>query len=531
MENNQAYIIEPGYGERARLGDGQTLIPVDQRGPWPHQYDTSSNRQSPAFNQQAGIPGQCDRTGQYAEAQVGNQRHLSQHSGRIQTLEAQIATLSQQLQLEQREKKYYKHKTLEFYLRLCLLVPGMPAQHRRRAETLLVTNPTLPTFTPIPSFAIPSDPRPSALLPSAVFSTSHPFAPPPSAATPSVPHPSIPHSSIPHPSIAGPSIPRSSTTRLAASRPLAHPPLAPPQPATPPSAPRPSAPGPSAPPPSATPPSATPPSAAPPSTHRLSAPGPSAPCQSAPGPSAPGPLAPRQGAFLSSTPSRHTPRSASPVTASALYIDLTTDDIPPSTHTSQKRKWAPEQDRQAGDHLRKNILTKKFEWMEPKDRPNFKSRNPYKPLDIDPTEHEQYPTQALHYDHDLGQASQEPPLAPSQAPAHLPALAKLPNPKINKPSGPRARRLNKGKLGRNAKTQSMSEARERMKEKKEQIAREQNAAMAEKTLEQEAEDNETMAAEMEAWLEQEEPEDNEMMAAEMEAMLEQEDPEDSEEFW
>lgn len=211
---------------------------------------------------------------------------------------------------------------------------------------------------------------------------------------------------------------------------------------------------------------------------------------------------------------------------------MTIDDIPPSSVTPQKRKWASEQERQAGDHLRKNILTKKFEWMEPKDRPNFKIRNPYKPLDIDPTENEQYPTQALHYDHDLGQASQEPPLAPSQAPSHLPALAKLPNPKKNKPSGgPRSRRLNNDKLGGNAKTQSMSEARERMKAKKKQIAREQNAAMAEKTLEQEAEDNETMAAEMEAWLEQEQPEDNEMMAAEMEAMLEQEDLEDSEELW
>lgn len=77
----------------------------------------------------------------------------------------------------------------------------------------------------------------------------------------------------------------------------------------------------------------------------------------------------------------------------------------------------------------------------------------------------------------------------------------------------------------------MSEARERMKTKKKQIAREQNAIMAEKSSEQEAQDYETMAAEMEGGLEQEEPEDNEMMAAEMEAMLEQEEPEDSEELW
>lgn len=466
MESNEAYTIEPGYRERARLGADQTLVPIDQGGPWPHQYDTSSNRESPAFSQQAGIPGQYDRTGQYAEAQVGNQRHPCQDSGRIQTLMGQIDTLSQQLQQERREKNYYKLKTLEFYLRLCIHEPGMPAGHRRRAETLLVTDSTPPTFTPISSVTIPSDSRPSALLPSAVLSASHPFAPPPSAATPFVPHPSIPHPSIHH----------TSTTRPSASRP-----------------------------------SSSRPSALP--------------------PPAPRPSAPRHGAVLSSAPSRCTLGSASPVTASALHIDLTIDDTPPSSPTPQKRKWAPEHERQAGDHLRKNILRKKFEWMEPKDRPNFKNTNPYKPLDIDPTEQEQYPTQALHYDHDLGQASQEPPLASSQAPAYLPAPAKLPNPKINKPSGPRARRLNKDKLEGNAKTQSMSEARERMKAKKKQIAREQSAIMAGKSSEQEAEDYETMAAEMEAELEQEEPEDNEMMAAEMEAMLEQEEPGDSEELW
>lgn len=507
MENNEAYIIEAGYRESARLGYNQTSVPVNQPGPWSHQYDTFSNhRQSPAFTQQADILRQFDHhTGQqqHAEAQVRNhQSHPSQEdSVRIQTLMAQIVTLNQQLQQEKREKEYFKLKTLEFYIRLCILEPGMPAGHRQRAETLLASNSTLPTFTGIPSVTIPSDHRPSARIPSAVLSASHPFAPPPSAATPSVPHTSIPHPSIPHSCIPRPS----------ASRPWAHHPSAPP-----PSAYRSSAPRPSAPPPPANLPSAPLPSASPPPADR---------------PSTPRPFAPRHGAVISSNPSRHTPHSASPVTASALHIDLTIDDIPPSSHTSQKRKWASEQERQAGDHLRRNILTKKFEWMEPKDRPNFMNRNPYKPLDIDPTEHEQYPTQARHYGHDPSQASQEPPLAPSQAPANLPTLAKLPNSKKNKPSGPRARRLDKDKLGGKAKNQSMSEARERMKAKKRQISQEQNAAMAENSLEQEAEDNETMAAEMEAWLEeQEDPGDNEMMATEMEAMLEQEDTEDSEEL-
>lgn len=156
--------------------------------------------------------------------------------------------------------------------------------------------------------------------------------------------------------------------------------------------------------------------------------------------------------------------------------------------------------------------------MKPEDRPNFEKRNPYKPspssferpLDIDPTEiHEQYPTQALHYDHDLGQACQEPLLVPNQAPTHPPAPAKLPNPKKNKPSGPRVHRPNKDKPEGDVRTQRISEARERMKTKKKQIVREQNAIAAEKAVEQEAEDCETMAAEMEAMLEQVEPGDSE----------------------
>lgn len=308
MENNEAYIIEVGYrGEkRARLGgDKQTPVfpVVDQRGrgPWPHhhQYDTSSsNHQSPAFGhqQQADILRRqsLDRTGpgqqqqQHAEeeeAQVGNgnqrHRHLSSrnHSVRTQTaLMAQIGTLNQQLQQEKREKEYFKLMTLEFYWRLCILEPGMPAGHGRRAETLFASNSnTPPTFTPIPSsVTIPSDTRPSRQHPSAALSASRPFAPPPSAATPPVPHPPIPHPSIP-----GPSASRPYASRLSAH----HPPA-----------------------------------------DRSSAARPSALCH---------------GAVISSTSSRHTPHSASPVTASALHIDLTIDDdIPPSSHTSQKRKWA-----------------------------------------------------------------------------------------------------------------------------------------------------------------------------------------------
>lgn len=186
-------------------------------------------------------------------------------------------------------------------MRLRILEPGMPAGHRQRAETTLFapnSNTPPPTFTPIPSsVTLPSDPRSFRQHPSAALSTSRPFAPPPpSAATIPVPHPPIPHPSIPGPSASHPSTSRPYGSRLSAH----HPPA-----------------------------------------DRSSAARPFALCH---------------GAVISSTSSRHTPHSASPVTSSALHIDLTIDDdIPPTSshHTSQKRKWAAEEERQAGDHLRK----------------------------------------------------------------------------------------------------------------------------------------------------------------------------------
>lgn len=68
-------------------------------------------------------------------------------------------------------------------------------------------------------------------------------------------------------------------------------------------------------------------------------------------PLAPAPSAPRQAAVLSPAPSRRPPSSVSPVAAYALHIDLTLDETPPSSPTSQKRKRASEQEGQAGDHL------------------------------------------------------------------------------------------------------------------------------------------------------------------------------------
>lgn len=266
------------------------------------------------------------------------------------------------------------------------------------------------------------------------------------------------------------------------------------------------------------------------SARRLSA-VPSVPRLSAPLPLAPVPSAPCQATVLSPTSSLHTPSSASSVITSALYIDLTLDETPLRSHTSQRRKRAPEQESQVGDQLRKKILTKSFEWMEPKDRPNFNKRNPLKPdptcferpLDVDPTRtDEPYPTDSLQYGHNLGQASQEPPLAPGQAPAHPLAPARLPHSQKNKLSKPRARKPNNKKPQATAKLQRLDEGRERIQTKEEQIMQEQNATTAGKTQEQEAEDFETRGAEKEAILGKG-VEDINTMAAEMEGWLGQDE--------
>lgn len=205
------------------------------------------------------------------------------------------------------------------------------------------------------------------------------------------------------------------------------------------------------------------------------------------------------------------PNSTSSVAASALYIDLTLEKTPLVSPTSQKRKWAPEQESQVGDQLRKKILTKAFQWMEPKDRPNFKKRNPYKPepnsfespLEIDPTETSKgYPTDSLQYDYNLGQASQEPPFVPSQAPAHPLASAKLQNPQKNKLSKHEKRKPNNKKPQLTTRAQRQGEARERIITKRKQIIQEQNATTVDKSQEQEAENFETTGAELEAMLEE-----------------------------
>lgn len=218
------------------------------------------------------------------------------------------------------------------------------------------------------------------------------------------------------------------------------------------------------------------------------------------------------------------PNSASPVAASALHIDLTLDETPPSSPPSENRKRALEQESQAGYHLRKKILTKTFEWMEPKDRPNFKKRNPYKPeptslerpLEIDSTETDKpYPEDSLQFDHNLGQTSQEPPLTASQAPAHPPASAKLLNPQKNKPSKPRTRKPNNEKAQATTMAQQQDEGRERM-----ETTEEQNATAAEKTQEQAVEDYGAMEAERGAILE-EGAEDIDTRKAEIENSLEE----------
>ena len=364
---------------------------------------------------------------------IGQYEEARQIADRIRTLEQQISGLRRCLCLEKKEKDYYKRKTTEYYKKLCAHEPAMLAEYHQRTQAV---------FLAANANAAPRPPAPisSATVPSILRSPAPPssaavtFVPPLSAPISSAKIAAVPRQSDPCPSTVPP-VPRSST----------------------------------------------------------------------PLPLAPAPSAPRQAAVLSPAPSRPPPSSVSPVAAYALHIDLTLDETPPSSPTSQKRKRAPEQEGQAGDHLRKKILTKPFEWMEPKDRPNYKQRNPYKPdatsserpLDLDPTETDgPYPTDSLQYDHYLGQASPEPPLSPSQAPAHQPASAKLPKPQKIGPGRPGTCKPNNKNPQATVKAQRLDKARERMKTKKEQ-----NTPTAGKTRGQEAEDYGAKRAETEAILE------------------------------
>ena len=222
--------------------------------------------------------------------------------------------------------------------------------------------------------------------------------------------------------------------------------------------------------------------------------------------------------------------SASQVAASPILIDLTIDKTPLSSPTKpEKRKRTLEQENEEGNNLRKKILTKGFEWMKPQDRPNFQKRNPYQPKPtrsespsgIDPMETDkQPPTDSLQNDHDLGQPGQERPLAPSQAAANPPASATLPNSPGSKRSPPCSRRGYSKRQQATVRGQRQNEARERLKTKKNEIILQQNAATAETTEEQEAEDYEAMGEELEAEFERD-AEDIGKMAEEMENWLEQ----------
>ena len=219
--------------------------------------------------------------------------------------------------------------------------------------------------------------------------------------------------------------------------------------------------------------------------------------------------------------------SASPVAASPIFIDLTIDKTPLSSPTkSEKRKRTLEQESEEGNNLRKKILTKGFDWMKPQDRPNFQKKNPYQPKPtrsespsgIDPMETDN--TDSLQNGPDLGQPGQERPLAPSQAAAHPPASATLPKSPSSKRSPPCSRRGYSKKQPATARGQRQNEARERLKTKRNEIILKQNAATAEKTEEQEAEDYGAMGEELEAELEKD-AEDIDKMAEEMENGLEQ----------
>lgn len=483
-----------GFRKRACIGDGHARSHVDQKDPRPHQHNTSSIYESTASSQRIDIPEQRGHSEKGTGVQTKSQAEPMNHVDRIRILEKTVVYLHGELNKEKKEKEYYRSKTMDLYLKLCVHEPAMMAEYRQRAFQASNPNAAPSPSAPIPSATITSDFR-SRVPPSsvAVPPEFRPPVPPSSAAVPSgYRWPILPSSAAVPSSFRSP-VPPSSVAV------------------------------PSAPPPSALaripaiPHQSTPCPLAVPSASRLSAPLASAAVTSVP----------YQAEVPEPASSHCTPGSASPMPASALYIDLTLDKTTPSmTPTSQKRKRGPEEDRQVGDNLRKKILTKTFKWMEPKDRPNFKKSNPFKPeptsferpLEVDPTGTEELYSDSP-YDHNMAQVSQEPPLEPSRAPAHPPTLAKLPNPPKNKPSRPRKDKTNAKSPQAATRAWRRESARERMITKKKQINQEQNAIMAGNPQEQEPEDFEKTGTEMEAMLE-EEGEDLEATGADLEAMLE-----------
>lgn len=501
--------------------NSQKLASMDQNGQRPYQYSSPSFYESATSGQQLGVSEKRGYNGQHGEDQERNQIQPERGAERIRALEKLVMSLKNQLDEEKTEKQYYKGKAMEFYKKLCMHDPRMLAECQRRAQVTQLaaaaaaaaanaaTSPSAPTYSAavLPGFRLPASPSsatvPSVPAPSALLSSAKASAIPPSVASSSTPRQTAVPPVTPPRQTAIPPVTSSPYQREKAA-----------PPATRPSAPR--------------------QTAVPSVTSSYD------PRQTAV-PSATRSFAPRQTAVpsVSRSPApSHTDvpavarlsaplGPASPVAAPPIFIDLTIDKSPScSPSRSQKRKRDPEQNSDEGSNARKKILAKSFDWMKPKDRPNFQTKNPYQHVSTG------FDTESDQYDYGLGQARQESPLPQSQAPAHPPASVKLSDFLENQHSNARTRKTNTRKHRETAKTRRQEEARERLKTKKKQIM---NAATAEKTedyeaigdemeaeLEKETEDVDKMAKEMEAELEME-AEDVDKMAEEMENWLEQSD--------
>lgn len=470
METNRAY-------NHPVSRKGGAFMSMDQNGQRPYQYSSPSFYESATAGRQLGVFEKYGYNGQHGEGQERNQIQPERGAERIRALEKLVMSLKTQLDEEKTEKQYYKGKAMEFYKKLCMHDPRMLAECQRRAQVTQLaaaaaaanaaSSPSAPTYSAalLPSFRSPASPS--------------------SAALPSVPSPSALLSSAKASAIP-PSVASSPTPRQTAVRPV-----------TPPPAPR----------ETAIPPvtfSSNPRQPAVPSATSSFAPHQTA-VHSVTRSPAPSPTAAPAVAHLS------TPLGpASPVAAPPIFIDLTIEKSPScSPSRSQKRKRAPEQESDEGFNARKKILSKSFDWMKPKDRPNFQTKNPYQP------ESTGFETESDQYDYGLGQARQENLLPQSQAPAHPPASVRLSDFLGTQHSNTRTRKTNTRKRQETAKTRRQEEARERLKTKKKQIM---NVATAEKTEGQEAEDYDAIGEEMEAELEKE-TEDVDKMAEEMEAEL------------
>lgn len=445
------------------------------------QYNSPSFYESVTSGQQlvvSEIRGYYNR--KHKEGQERNQIQPEHFTHRIRVLKQLVMNLKTRLDEERTEKQYYKRKSMEFYKKVCMHDPTVLVQCQRSARATQLAA----AATAANAATSPSAPKLSAAVSPILRSPNSPS----SATIPSIFTPSalvsstkksdislyITSLSTPHQS-AKPSITSSYTSYQTTVPPI-----------TSPSAPRPTA-----------VPSAT---------------GSSTPNQTA-APSVTRSPASRDTAVPAVTHLSAPHGQASRLAASLIFIDLTTEKTPPSSSSKcQKRKRTPEQESEEGFEMRKSILAKSFDWMEPKDRPNFQKRNPYQP------EPASFGTDCDQDNHDLGQASQELPLAPSQAPALPPAPAKSPNSPTNKHSNPRTRGANTKKRGETAKGRRQNEARERVKTKKKQIL---NAATAENTPEEEAEDYEAMEEEEMKAEKGMEAEDVDKMAEELENWLDQ----------